>query len=109
MNGTYYPNPTFPTASTNNYQDTVVTIDPILPREEINLDNILKFNKGKKVTIFMSYNYNEDKKNSYTGIIEESDNNYIILSSPETGNWYLLLTKYLDYIEFEEKINITQM
>ena len=48
MNGTYYQNPTFPTATTNNYQDTIVPIGTELTMEQSYIENILRINKGKK-------------------------------------------------------------
>ena len=30
---------------------------------------------------------------------------HIILSDPNSGNWYLLLLIYVDYIKFDENIN----
>ena len=105
MNGTYYPNPTFPTAATNNYQEGNIPVGQEYSREQNTIENILKLNKGKKVKIYMSYpNTNDEKKSSYSGIIEQAGKEHLILSNPETGNWYLLLTNYLDYTEFEEKI-----
>lgn len=101
MNGTYYPNPTFPTASTNNYQE-----DYSITKELSNIsdiESILRINKGKKVNIYVSYP-NDEKNITYSGIIEQVGKDNLIISNPETGNWYLLLTKYLNYIEFEEKI-----
>ena len=32
----------------------------------------------------------------------------IILSDPNTGKWYLILMIYLDYVEFEERINYSE-
>ena len=29
----------------------------------------------------------------------------LIISDPTTGKWYLILMIYLNYVEFEEKIN----
>ena len=49
MNGTYYQNPTFPTATPNNYQDTIVPVGTDLTMEQSYIENILRLNKGKKI------------------------------------------------------------
>lgn len=72
------------------------------PNVEI-FNQILDYNKGKKVTIYQTYNNNQSK---FPGIIEQKGNDYIILSNPSNGKWYLLPIMYIDYIEFDEKINI---
>ena len=104
MNGTYYKNPTFPASIDNNYQESISPVEKTNTIKEDNYSDILKNNIGKKINISMSYQNNE--KELYNGIIEYIGDDNIIISNPESGNWYLLLLKYLNYIEFEEKINI---
>ena len=41
----------------------------------------------------------------FTGIIEQATRDHIVISNPSTGKWYLLLMVYLNYVEFDEKIN----
>ncbi len=41
----------------------------------------------------------------FTGIIEQAGKDHIIISNPQDGKWYLLLLIYLNYVEFEERIN----
>ena len=101
MNGTYYKNPTFPTIETSNNKEEVI-IEPV--KNQLSLIDILNNNIRKKVILHMNYQDNNDS--TYSGIIEYITKDIIILSNPETGNWYLLLSKYLLFIEFEELINI---
>lgn len=106
MNGTYYQNPTFPAATTSNYQDTIVPVGNELTMEQSYIENILRLNKGKKVKAYVSYPDSIDWKDSvYTGIIEQAGRDHLIISDPTTGKWYLILMIYLNYVEFEEKIN----
>ncbi len=106
MNGTYYQNPTFPTATSNNYQDNIVSVGTDLTMEQSYIENILRLNKGKKVKAYVSYPDSIDWKDSvYTGIIEQAGRDHLIISDPSTGKWYLILMIYLNYVEFEEKIN----
>lgn len=108
MNGTYYQNPTFPTAATNNYTDNIVPVGTELTIEQSYIENILRLNKGKKVKAYVSYPDSLDWKDSiYNGIIEEAGRDHLIISNPETGKWYLILMIYLNFVEFEEKINYT--
>ena len=41
----------------------------------------------------------------FEGIIEQSGRDHIIMSNPQTGEWYLVLMIYLDFVTFEEPIN----
>jgi spore germination protein Q len=120
MNGNYYQNPVFPNQSNlnsqvpnqqigppaNNYNQSLDMGTPSLPLEQSYIENILRFNKGKVATFYMSFSDSlEWRDKSFTGVIEQSGRDHIILSDPKTGKWYLLLLIYLDYVVFEEKIN----
>ena len=77
------------------------------PQNIINIPNIetlLKFNKGKKLTIHMGFSNTKEQKD-ITGILEQSNEEYITISNPQTGAWNLLPTLYIDYITFDENIN----
>ena len=107
MNGTYYPNPTFPNNMTS-YDNSMdqVTASSDTQDEQSYIENILRLNRGKRVRIHMTFpDSNEFRDKVFTGVIEQSGRDHIILSDSTTGNWYLLLIIYLDYIEFNEKIN----
>ena len=36
---------------------------------------------------------------------EESGRDHILLSDPTNGKWYMILMIYVDFIEFDERIN----
>ena len=77
--------------------------------EQSYIENILRLNKGKKVTVHMTFpDSNEFRDREFRGVIEQSGRDHIILSDPTTGAWYLLLMIYVDFITFEEKINYSQ-
>lgn len=121
MNGNYYQNPTFPSTvpsnqqiatntntnpSPSNYQNNIDTINQSLTMEQSYIENILRLNKGKRVRAFVSFpDSNEWKDRIFTGIIEEAGRDHLIISDPTNGNWYLILMIYLNYVEFDEKIN----
>lgn len=86
----------------NSYQEYI-------PDEQSYIENILRVNKGKRVSVYQSFaDANEWKDKVFTGIIEQSGRDHIILSDPSTGNWYLLLMIYVNYIKFDEEINTVQ-
>ncbi len=112
MNNNYYKN--FPGNSiyVGNQQVPNQSLAPTYSdyqqTEESYIENILRLNKGKKVSVYQSFaDAGEWKDRIFTGIIEQSGKDHIILSDPSTGNWYLLLMIYVDFIKFEEKINIS--
>jgi spore germination protein Q len=75
----------------------------MLPAEQSYIENILRLNKGKMCTVYMTFEGAKHK--SFTGIIEAAGRDHIILSDPDTGIRYLLLMVYVDYITFPEEIN----
>ena len=87
QNTTYYEN------RNNNY-------------EEIYIENILKQNKGKLTKVYTSFNDSSENKNKiFTGIIEFSTPDTLIISDPSNGKWYVIKSIYIDYIEFDESVN----
>ena len=108
MNGSYYQTPVF----INDIERD--TNNPIIdnfnnsnePIEQSYIENILRNNIGKKVRVHASFSDSvEWRDRKYTGIIEAAGRDHIILSDPKTGRWYLLLMIYLNYADFDEKIN----
>ena len=96
-NGQSYLRPTPP--GNTNYQQMA------LPAEQSYIENILRLNKGKKVRVHQTFpDSNEWRDLEFTGIIEQSGRDHIILSDPATGNWYLILIIYVNFIKFYEKI-----
>ena len=66
-----------------------------LPLEQSYIENILRLNKGKKVTVHMTFpDSNEFRDREFVGIIEQSGRDHIMI--------------YVDFITFEEKINYSQ-
>ena len=105
MNGSYYKNAMY-NADFNHMRPADNFGGDDLPMEQSYIENILRLNKGKKVNVYMSYSDSvEWRDKMYTGIIEQAGRDHLIISDPSTGKWYLLLMIYLDYVEFNEKIN----
>ena len=115
MNGSYYQNPTFPGASENigfngNFTSTTppgnISYNADLDVEQSYIENILRLNKGQRVRAYVSYPDSlEWRDKVYNGIIEEAGKDHLILSDPNTGKWFLIRMIYLDYVEFDARIN----
>lgn len=127
MNTNYYSNPTFPNLNTSGLQigamggmasapsqntsnisnNNLATMQAnMISMEQSYVENILRLNKGKLATFYMSFPDSvEWRDKTFTGIIEAAGRDHIIVSDPKTGRWYLLLMIYLDYVDFDEKIN----
>ena len=114
MNGSYYQNPTFPGAVEDKSfnQSSVITppgnisFSPLDDGEQSYIENILRLNKGKRVRAYVSYPDSVEWRDKvYDGIVEEAGRDHLIISDPSTGKWYLIRMIYLNYVEFEEKIN----
>lgn len=107
MNGSFFSNPTFPGTQNKELISPPGNISmQSLTLEQSLIENILRLNKGKTVKVYASYpDSNEWRDKIYTGVIEEAGRDHLILSDPSTGAWYLLRMIYINYVEFNEKIN----
>ena len=89
------------TQNTNAMYNIGLPID-----EQSYIENILRLNRGKKarfhITVPGSIKWQD---RVFEGIIEQSGKDHIIVSNPNTGEWYLILMIYLDFVTFEEPIN----
>ena len=95
--------------ATPNQSMANTSMNEYIPDEQSYIENILRVNKGKRVSIYQSFaDAGEWKDRIFTGIIEESGRDHIILSDPNTGNWYLLLMIYVNFIKFDEEINTVE-
>ena len=74
--------------------------------QDKDISNLLNLNKGIKVCIYTSFKNSDEWKNKvFTGILEEVYKDYIVLSDPKCGDWYIIPIKYIDYLKSEENIN----
>lgn len=129
MNTNYYANPTYPAIGETGFQATAMggiasmpssntasqsnnalatnqAANNMLALEQSYIENILRLNRGKLATLYFSYPDSvEWRDKTYTGIIEAAGRDHIIVSDPKNGRWYLLLMIYLNYVDFDEKIN----
>lgn len=77
----------------------------MLPIEQSYIENILRLNKGKLVTVFATFEGNTQwNAKEFRGIIEAAGRDHVILSDPQTGTRYLIPMVAVDYITFSEEI-----
>lgn len=121
MNGSFYNN--FPGTSGNNQsfpgtglnnntvpnQQTVPSYQEqygLMQDEQSYIENILRLNRGKKARLHITVpGSSEWQDRVFEGIIEQAGKDHVIVSNPSTGEWYLILIIYLDFVTFEEPIN----
>ena len=93
-----------PTNITDNFNTSSYV--PDLPMEQSYVENILRLNKGKVASIYMTFpDSSEWRDKIFTGVVEQAARDHVVLSDPKTGKWYLLLAIYIDFIIFDEEIN----
>ena len=91
--------------SSGNVPNQQTQMNYNVPAEQSYIENILRLNRGKKVQVYASYPDSDEWRNKiFSGIIEQSGRDHIILSDPNTGDWYLILIIYVNYIKFDERI-----
>ena len=74
--------------------------------EQSYIENIIKMNIGKHARIYTSYaDANVWKDRVFRGLIEECGRDHIVLRNQQSGEWYLILMVYVNFFEFDEKIN----
>lgn len=116
MNGNYYQNPVFPGQGLMNgtipNQQSVPSYEQAqasMVDEQSYIENILRLNRGKKARFHITVPGSKEWQDRvFNGIIEQSGKDHIIVSNPETGEWYLILMIYLDFVTFEEPINYSK-
>lgn len=109
MNNSYY-NPNANSLGYNNVSGSTgapnMNYSGELPMEQSYVENILRMNKGKVASFYMTFpDAGEWKDRIFTGVIEQAARDHFVISDPKTGKWYLLLSIYLDFIVFDDEIN----
>jgi spore germination protein Q len=95
------PGQGFPTGQ----QNPAAKVPGMLPIEESYIENILRLNKGKLVTVYATFENNKEwNAKIFRGLIEAAGRDHLILSDPQTGMRFLLPMVYVDYVTFDEEI-----
>lgn len=80
-------------------------IPGMLPVEQSYIENILRLNKGKLVTVYTTFENNKEwNAKIFKGVIEAAGRDHLIISDPQTGQRHLIPMVYLDYVTFDEEI-----
>ncbi len=70
------------------------------------LTNILRLNKKRKVNIYTSFpKMSDNKKDCFSGILEQVGHDHIVISDPNDGKWSVIPNIYIDYVSYDEPIN----
>ena len=99
----YTPNGPVPNQETAPYQANG-SAAPMLSDDPY-IENVLKRTARLKASVYMTFpDSTEWRDRVFTGILEASGRDHIVLSEPTTGNWYILPLIYMDYISFDENL-----
>ncbi|GER66327.1 hypothetical protein BpJC7_08300 [Weizmannia acidilactici] len=102
--GTYFPQYQVPMGPQTQISPTQ-NLPGQLPLEQSYIENILRLNKGKMITLYATFENNREwNAKVFNGIIEAAGRDHVILSDPQTGQRYLIPMVYVDYITFSEEI-----
>ncbi len=69
------------------------------------IENILRLNIGKTVSVYMNFENSQWGSKIFKGILEAAGKDHIIISDSTNNTRYMLLSIYLSYITFEDEIN----
>lgn len=108
----FYPFPPY-LGYQNPYQGGVTpfqgNINPYQPPAESDessyIENILRLNLGKVVSVYMNFENSQWGSKIFKGKLEAAGKDHIIISDLNNNTRYLLLTIYLSYITFDDEIN----
>lgn len=107
----YYPGPgaqgfpQFPPAGAGAPSAPAAQAPGMLPIEQSYIENILRLNKGKLVTVFATFEGNNQwNAKEFKGLIEAAGRDHVILSDPQSGARFLIPMVAVDYVQFSEEI-----
>ena len=101
----YYQFPQFPQPYYPMYPQPQQPQQTQFQDEQSYIENILRLNLGKMISAYMNFENSQWGSKVFKGRLEAAGKDHIIISEPQTGIRYLLLSIYLDYITFDEEIN----
>ena len=68
------------------------------------IENILRLNLGKIITVYMNFENSQWGSKLFKGVLIGAGKDHIVLKDLQSDTHFILLTIYLDYITFDEKI-----
>lgn len=73
--------------------------------EQSYIENILRLNRGKVATVYMSFEGSQWGSKIFKGIVLAAGRDHLILKDLQSEVRYVLLTVYLNYFTFDEEID----
>lgn len=102
MNNTFFNKEIF---SDDLYKKSIIEV-PSYVISFNHMSDLVKNNIGKQVCVYLTFPSSNDFRDfKIEGILEQSGDDYVILSVPSTGKWHLIPSVYIDLITFDENIN----
>lgn len=97
--------PQFPQQGTPSTMPAQQQPQGMLPMEQSYIENILRLNKGKLVTVYATFEGNSQwNAKVFKGVIEAAGRDHVIISDPQTGMRFLIPMVPIDYFTFDEEI-----
>ncbi|MBP3952742.1 spore coat protein GerQ [Bacillus suaedae] len=88
------------------YQQPQLGGQDMLPLEQSYIENILRLNRGKVASFYMTFENNSEwNAKIFRGVVEEAGRDHIVVGDLQDQTHYLLLMVNLDYVEFDEPID----
>lgn len=100
-----YPLPLPPISNQPQMPPQNNQIEQVDPFEQSYIENILRLNLGKVISVYMNFENSQWGSKIFKGKLEAAGKDHIIISDINNNTRYLLLTIYLSYITFDEEIN----
>ena len=72
--------------------------------EQSYIENILRLNTGKLVSVYMNFEGSQWGSKIFRGELLEAGKDHIVIRDNQTKMTYLLLSIYLSYVTFDENI-----
>lgn len=69
------------------------------------MESLLKMNRGKVVTVYMTFADSKDFTDKiFKGVVESVGKDHFIVADPKSGKRFILLYDCIDWIEFDDEI-----
>lgn len=73
-------------------------------------EDLLSRNVGKTITVYLTYEKNEERNNRVVqGVLRQVGRDFILVTDGQTGRDNMLLNINVDYVEFHNKANLASL
>lgn len=106
MNNNLYTTPPFISSQSSSPPNPNIMGSQYNYNQSDYAESILKANIGKQVQAHVSFTDSIEWRDSiFTGILEDSGKDYILIRDQNSNRRYLVWSVYIDYIVFDSDIN----